>query len=233
MDKTYQSRLELRTSLLKSHPDVVVGVHDPDDPRIRAAVSELYAFVLGTYLPARYPDMFKLHATTLLNEEKATMLENRVTGEVWPVQLSERREVRRGLEILGKVVDEEFLILIPESVSGEDSGSGKKKEEEEEKYVLKAYVVCFPSGFNTKEKLGLRLADIHIPVPGYAEKLEKSMDRFFSKLEVGKFVKRVNWTVTTDSELFAAFGGVHGDDSEAMKQLKVDDLDLDSVCVFP
>jgi hypothetical protein len=38
----------------------------------------------------------------------------------------------------------------------------------------------------------MKLRDIHGPVPGYKEKLEKSMDRFFEKLEVGRVVRRSN-----------------------------------------
>ena len=53
-------------------------------------------------------------------------------------------------------------------------------------------MTCFPNGFDTRLKLGLKLREIHDPVPGYAEKLERSMDRFFERLEVGKVVRRVN-----------------------------------------
>lgn len=75
-------------------------------------------------------------------------------------------------------MDEDILILLPS-----DDGDG---------YSLKGFVNCFPAGFNTKEKLGLKLRDIHTPVPGYKQKLELSMDRFFDRLEVGKVVKRAN-----------------------------------------
>lgn len=221
---------------MKQHPETVIGVLDPSDSNIRAAVAEYYSFMLGTYLPGRYPELFKLHATELVEGSKVHMLENRVTDEVWPVNLP--KDTRRGLEILAKLIDEEVLFLLPDSSSSSSTSSSTEAESEkekgngkkEEKYMLKAYSTCFPSGFNTREKLGLRLANIHGPVPGYSEKIERSMDRFFSRIEVGKYVKRVNWSVTTQTELFAAFGGVHGDESEGMKQLKLDELDLDSVC---
>lgn len=74
--------------------------------------------------------------------------------------------------------DEEFLLLA--------------KGPDEDQYALKGFVLCFPSGFNTKEKFGLSLREIHTPVPGYAEKLALSMDRFFDRLEVGRAVKRSN-----------------------------------------
>ena len=54
-----------------------------------------------------------------------------------------------------------------------------------------AFLCCFPSGFDPSTKLGKVLKDIHAPVPSY-EKIGASMERFFSRLEVGKSVKRVN-----------------------------------------
>jgi hypothetical protein len=197
MDKTYHDRISKRKAMLNQHHDVVVAVNQPPlkDPRIRAAVSELYTFIMGTYLPTRYPTMFQLDS----DSKNETTFENLVTGARWPTNLTEHMPTIRALEIIAQTVDEEFLILLPDT-----SGPGESSP-----YVLQAYATCFPSGFNTREKLGLRLADIHGPVPGYAEKIERSMDKFFSKIEVGRFVKRVNWGVTTETDLFAAFGSVH------------------------
>ncbi|KAF7157886.1 hypothetical protein CNMCM5623_002320 [Aspergillus felis] len=205
MDKTYKERMALRASLLKEYPDVVLGVHDETDPRIRRAVGELYAFIMGTYLPARYPTMFSLSVSA---DHRTTSVKNKVTGKTYPVEIDmdmdQKQAVLKALEILGQTVDEEFLILLPDArAKDEEKGS-------EERYFLAAYTAYFPSGFDTRTKLGLRLAAIHDPVPGYKEKLERSMDRFFARVEVGKVVARVNWSITTKTGLFAAFGGVHG-----------------------
>ncbi|OQD89698.1 hypothetical protein PENANT_c002G06857 [Penicillium antarcticum] len=198
MDKTYKDRLSLRKSILDQHHDIAVAVNDKpqtQDPRTRSAVSELYTFILGKYLPTRYPSMFKLKTTN-----STPIFENLVTGATYPTILCPTTPTIQALEILTQSVDEEFLFLLPE-LSPEDK--------EQPKYILQAYAACFPSGFNTREKLGLRLADIHNPVPGYKEKIERSMDRFFTRIEVGKFVRRVNWSVTIATDLFAAFGGTH------------------------
>ncbi|OGM42158.1 hypothetical protein ABOM_009143 [Aspergillus bombycis] len=233
MDKTYKDRLAIRSSLLQKYPDVVVGVNSETDPRIYAAIRELYVFIVGTYLPTRYPRMFRLTSqpsddNSKTGTETKTLLESMVTGAKIPLHFNESeprsRTGRKELETLGTLVDEEFLILLPESSSTHPSNT----QGESEKYILEAYTTFFPSGFDTRKKLGLRLASIHTPVPGYKEKLERSMDRFFARVEVGQFVQRVNWSVTTDSELFAAFGGVHGDESEGEKALKRAELDVDS-----
>lgn len=227
MDKTYKDRLAIRSSLLQKHPDVVIGINKRTDPRIYAAIRELYLFVVGTYLPTRYPRMFCLTS----QPSGTTILKSLVTGAIIPLDLDESdaasRTGRKELEILGTLVDEEFLILLPEPSSSPNTTTATNSEEPA-KYVLEAYTTFFPSGFDTRKKLGLRLASIHTPVPGYKEKLERSMDRFFARVEVGQFVQRVNWSVTTDSELFAAFGGVHGAEGEGEKALRLRELDVDS-----
>jgi hypothetical protein len=52
----------------------------------------------------------------------------------------------------------------------------------------------------------MKLREIHAPVPGYKEKLERSMDRYFANLPAGKIVKRANWAITTHPDLFAPSG---------------------------
>jgi hypothetical protein len=79
---------------------------------------------------------------------------------------------------MGGLIDDDLLFLMPS-----DDGDS---------VTLRGFVTCCPNGFNTAEKLNLKLRDIHTPVPHYKEKLEKSMDRFFDKIKVGKFVKRAN-----------------------------------------
>ncbi|KAI1935033.1 hypothetical protein LOZ58_000390 [Ophidiomyces ophidiicola] len=232
MDNTYKDRIELRRQLVKDQYGVVLGVNKSkggeEEPRVRAAVAELYAFVMGTYLPTRYPTMFRLLEADLAMG-KTMFVQNQVTREMLPTTLNPGRPTISALETLAKHVDEEMLLLLPRV-----KNSGKKSQDittsstnEVDKYILEAYSTCFPSGFDTRTKLGRQLNEIHQPVPGYKEKLEKSMDRFFHKLEVGKFVKRVNWTMTTGAELFSAFGDVHAVNGEDMKQMNLEELDID------
>ena len=82
MDKNYKDRIEYRRKILQEHHDIVVAVND--QKAIRPAVTELYKFLLGTYLPTRYPDMFKLHQANF-DQGTTFMLENKVTGELPPV----------------------------------------------------------------------------------------------------------------------------------------------------
>ncbi|KAH0832507.1 hypothetical protein AYO21_10680 [Fonsecaea monophora] len=225
MDRNYADRVAYRRKIIAEHGEHVVAVND--DYRIRPAVVELYQFLFGTYLPLRFPRMFKLHETDY-EEGKTFMLENLVTKALFPAKPSPRTSTKMLLETLGRTLDEDFLFLLPEEgdPSMDKKEADNESKEEDTKYVLEAYVCCCPSGFDPREKLGNRLAKIHDPVPGYPQKLEASMDRFFSRLEVGKYVRRVNWSVTTNTELYAAGRGTNhaheGDEVEELEEIDVD-----------
>ncbi|CBF83819.1 heme-dependent oxidative N-demethylase family protein [Aspergillus nidulans FGSC A4] len=240
MDKTYLSRLSLREKLLAEHPDVVRGVNihtqnPTKNEKIREALCEWYAYVMGTYLPERYPTMFRLvdHlGTGNVKSEKMRkmMIESLVTGlkapvdpedlmRFCPTNIEDEDDTARTktqllylLDTLGSWIDEDFLILLPSPVpppSFEDHSS-ESDPELKSQYHLEAYTTYYPAGFDTRKKLSLSLSAIHAPLPGYKQKLSKSMDRFFERLEVGKAVVRVNWSIMPKGTgLFAAFGGLH------------------------
>lgn len=186
MDKTYHPRIQLRRGLIETDEYDVVACN----PKAHDAVFELYHWLTLTYLPRRFTDYFALNARNKYRSQ--TALINNLTREQISLQPP---SALTALKILGTHIDTEFLLLLPNPTTG--------------KYHLEAFINCFPSGFNTRSKLSLPLAAIHIPVPGYAEKLEKSMDRFFANLPTGKIVKRANWSITTNRELFSLAGN-HG-----------------------
>jgi hypothetical protein len=163
MDRNYLSRIALRRQIMRAHPSTVLQAHLASIP----AVNELYTFLFSTYLPQRFPRIFTLSPSSLYN-----------TATRRSIPLLPSQDPIETLSRIGENIDDDFLFLLKA-----DDGDG---------YVLRAFVTCFPSGFDTEKKLGLRLRDIHGPVPGYKEKLEKSMDRFFDRLEVGKMVGRAN-----------------------------------------
>lgn len=168
MDKNYLQRITLRKKIMKEHPETVLAVENIAKP----AIDEFYVWLLGNYLPTRFPLMFTLQS----RKEQGRVLHCEVTGEEFPLDPDDSPMAT--LKILGGLVEDDFLFLLPSA-----DGDG---------YTLKAFVTCFPNGFNTAEKLNLKLRDIHQPVPQYKEKLEKSMDRYFDRLKTGKFVKRAN-----------------------------------------
>lgn len=155
------------------------------------AVRELYTFLFADYLPARFPTMFRLSGKNL---------HNLVTGKTFSTAAPEPLSALRAI---GETVEEDVFLL----------------EETPEGHRAVAFMCCFPSGFDPSQKFGKNLKAIHAPVPSY-EKIGASMERVFTRLEVGKSVKRMNvstvlylrslltkkWSVQTHGELFACEG---------------------------
>ncbi len=71
----------------------------------------------------------------------------------------------------------------------------------EGRYCLTAASLSFPSRWRLAEKLGKPMAVIHQPVPGYAERLESPVNRFFDHLKPDHVVCRFNWTIHDDAAL--------------------------------
>lgn len=167
MDHNYENRVLERRQLMTQHPAIVVGAI----PQGKAAVEELYSFLLSDYLPQRFPTMFSIS-----NDGKN--FHNKVTGASFPV-LPPDGSVE-ALRRLGETIEDDMFLL-----HGTEQG-----------HRSVAYVCCYCSGFDPSLKLDKLLVDIHEPVPSY-DKIGPSMERYFNKLEVGKNVKRVNvsdWT---------------------------------------
>ncbi|GAA5921722.1 hypothetical protein JCM1841_007105 [Sporobolomyces salmonicolor] len=76
-------------------------------------------------------------------------------------------------------------------------------EEEQGHYRLRAGSICTAGSWRLQDKVGLTLDDIHFKgsVPNYAEKYQKSMNRFFSSLREDKLVERNNYFFQVDGGL--------------------------------
>ncbi|OAG08116.1 uncharacterized protein CC84DRAFT_1114332, partial [Paraphaeosphaeria sporulosa] len=203
MDNTYESRIKLRSDLIRENQHDVLAHR----PVVGPAVLEFYTWMLE-YLPSRFPTVYTRTPSGLLNT---------ITNLTLPQNIT---DTEQALSLLGSNVDTDFLFLLPIPATDSDPPPS-----EGTKYHLEGFITCFPSGFSTRSKLGLSLAAIHTPVPGYATKLQKSMDRFFAALPVGRIVKRHNWTINTRPDLFVTSGThIHSDDelTEADAQEEVD-----------
>ncbi|QDS75647.1 hypothetical protein FKW77_007020 [Venturia effusa] len=204
IDKTYLTRIKDRRSLIETRCGDVVGCN----PVAKDAVYELYTWIFTIYLPRRFPTMFALVVTE--KGGSGGYLLNRVTDE--RIDTTPAPDPVDSLKTLGRHIDNEFLILLPTSsptapaspkrIQPIQPTQSQSPQSEEESYHLHAFTLCYPSGFNTVQKLGLPLSAIHAPVPGYSIKIQKSMDRFFASLPFGKIVKRANWSVQLDDAYF-------------------------------
>jgi hypothetical protein len=69
-------------------------------------------------------------------------------------------------------------------------------------YALTGAILCFPSHWHLRQKLGRPMAEIHAPVPGFAARLGGPADRFLASLQPERPVWRANWTLVESPELF-------------------------------
>ncbi|KAK7950874.1 uncharacterized protein PG986_006602 [Apiospora aurea] len=177
MDSNYFSRIQLRQDLIRDHADHVVG----SLPSGADAVRETYTY-LQDFLLSRYPTLFS-------REAEKGLFRNHVTQRSLPRELPADEDPVAALKLMGAMVEDDLFLLraTPEG------------------HLCVAFLCCFPSGFDPAEKLGKVLKDIHGPVPSY-NKIGASMERFFSRLEVGKSVVRNNWSINTAPELYNVSG---------------------------
>ncbi|KAF3762823.1 hypothetical protein M406DRAFT_46873 [Cryphonectria parasitica EP155] len=198
MDRNYKDRVAERRQLIALHPSVVVGAV----PQGKDAVQELYSYLMSDYLPHKYPTMFTVDKTR-------GVFHNQITTASY--QLSPPDNPVEALKILGETVEDDMFLL----------------HETEQGHRSVAYVCCYCSGFDPSQKLDKLLVEIHEPVPSY-HRIGPSMERYFSRLEVGKNVKRINWSVVDTPILFnCSTNHVHESDIESV--IHDEDIDIEKV----
>lgn len=67
-------------------------------------------------------------------------------------------------------------------------------------YRLIGGVVCFPSSWALKDKVGRPIRDVHAPVPGLNDALGRQIDTFLAKLAPEQPWRRENWSLRRDAE---------------------------------
>ncbi|KAI0968228.1 alpha-1,2-mannosyltransferase [Xylaria arbuscula] len=148
-------------------------------PGSELACKELMEMAIQ-FICARYPQYFAL-------SEDKIWLENKILGTRANI-----REKHPLLVILDHV-PEDFAITLRDPDTGY--------------YVFRAGIICSAVGWSLGIKIGLRLDEIHQPVPDYKEKMKFSMDRFFSKMPTNKPIQRGSWDLEVDKPLFMPPGG--------------------------
>ncbi|MBV9527081.1 MAG: DUF3445 domain-containing protein [Acidisphaera sp.] len=135
--------------------------------------------LLGEHLPRRFPALFRRRGDTL---------DNAATAERWNLAQTDLHP----LDLAGRLVQEDLCVM--------QAGP--------EGYRLTAASLCFPTRWRLAEKIGKPMQGIHAPVPLYAERLARPVDRFFDHLRAERPVARVNFSLLTDPALFQPAG--HG-----------------------
>ncbi|KAF2156498.1 putative HRQ family protein 2 [Myriangium duriaei CBS 260.36] len=187
IDCDYLERIALRKKIIQNHSHVVHG-HIPSG---KESVKELYAYLVVHYLPNRYPTMFRLSTD-------GKSFHNLAMKQTLPTDVP--ADTLEALRNLGITVEEDLFLL----------------QQTPEGHQCVAIMCCFPSGWNPASKLGSHMGQIHNHVPSY-DKIGPSIERTFAKLEVGRSIRRTNWTVQTHSELFNVKGN-HAAKDEYVEQ---------------
>jgi hypothetical protein len=111
-------------------------------------------------------------------------IRNHLTGEVWGLGSVD------ALELAGRLVQEDLCLI-------QNSDLGP---------IFTAAVLCFPSRWRLMDKIGKPLSAVHGPVPLYADRLARPVDRFMQHLKPGHIASRLNWSLLDDPTLFQPGG---------------------------
>ena len=151
---------------MRDHPNEAIGTNEIVNPAIR----ELYEEIM-CLLPRRFPTIF---------QADGSKLRNLVTNSIYSLGADCLDHVTM-LRNLGENVEEDFYFMCPD---------------DEDDLRLQGYIACFPGGFLSPSRLGQSLREIHQPVPSYEKRLGNGADRYLKKLEPGKFINRMNVSLT-------------------------------------
>jgi dimethylamine monooxygenase subunit A len=130
---------------------------------------------LTAYLLSNFPDVYRLNRSAI---EIAPL--NRI------IELSDPDVPP--LMTAAKLVQEDLVIM----------------RKGEAGWRLAAASLSFPSSWSLREKFGRPMHEIHAPVPGFGAGTRNAglIERMFDNLQPGNPVKRFNWSIYTDGELY-------------------------------
>ena len=132
---------------------------------------------LCSYLPQRYPSMFRATETGMANL---------LTGETF--NIVERPLSEDPVQMSARLIQDDLAIMI----EGEDG-----------QYYLLAGAILLAGFWRLSDKFGMPLSEIHTSgdVPQFREKLEKGMMNFFRRVKPENPVLRNNYFIQVDDEL--------------------------------
>ena len=134
------------------------------------------------FLCARYPRYFSL-------DTNSKILRNGILDTETDLKTTEP------LHVLLHNVPEDFAIMIRDPETGT--------------YSFRAGVIMSSLGWDLGSKIGLKLHEIHAPIPEYPEKMQFSMDRYFAKKPTDKAIQRGSWGFEIDQPLYMPPGDPH------------------------
>ncbi|KAM3122256.1 hypothetical protein CJJ07_001571 [Candidozyma auris] len=177
-----------------------------ESPEADLAIREFYDTVLK-YMCSKFPMYFKKDEKNILNT---------ITGERLPLSGRANHSRTELLEALTRTIQEDFIILLKDP--------SRKDEKYGDEYFFKGGVFAFAAGFDPINKFDKPLTSIHAPIPGYEEKLKKSMNRYFDRLAPCEIVLRSNFSIQTHEKFYVDDDnkGYHKDYLQPEKEFNFD-----------
>lgn len=167
--------VQLGAYLAQKH--ALLATHKDDifraEPETLAAQQEVLD-LLAVYLPERYPQLYAMGADGL-----------EVAGAA-PVALHDNEAVP--LIRAGLLVQDDLVIM-----RRGDNG-----------WRIAAAFVAFPSSWSLEEKFGRLMDEVHADVPDFqgGSRNAELINRMFDRLTADRAVKRMNWSVNWNDQLF-------------------------------
>ena len=90
-----------------------------------------------------------------------------------------------------QLIPEDVLLLLP---------AASKTEPD---WYLQGGLLAFPGHWQLGEKMGKTLAELHSPVPEFAQRLARPVNRFLTRMQEATPSWRQNWSLQTDDRLYA------------------------------
>jgi dimethylamine monooxygenase subunit A len=145
-----------------------------EEPGTRESQQEILD-ALTAYLPSTFPDIYHSAGSTI-----------QIVSAGRSVELSQ--PAAPPLLTAAKLVQEDLVIM-----RKGDAG-----------WRLAAASLSFPSSWSLREKFGKPMHEIHAPVPGFSAGTRNAglIERMFDNLQPANPVKRFNWSIYSDGELY-------------------------------
>ncbi|KAK2612264.1 hypothetical protein QQS21_001690 [Conoideocrella luteorostrata] len=174
--------IELDNQFPKFHADKAARIEERGDKCVKThpdaipAATELLE-ELASYLPARYPSMFK---------RTSVGIDNLWSGESFNILERPLRE--DPMATCARLVQDDLALLL---------------EQPDGTYRLLAGCILLAGFWRLSDKFGMSLSDIHTSgdVPHFQEKLEKGMTKFFQRLKSHTIYSRNNYFIQVDDSL--------------------------------
>ncbi|PWZ03478.1 hypothetical protein BCV70DRAFT_214892 [Testicularia cyperi] len=188
-DHNYLHDLDYKRDLIERQGKVVVDVMH--HPTAVEGCGELLQEV-ADWLVSRFPNAF-------IWTEKDKVVLNTLTAE--PVRLVDQGGAfKTGVEALktiSRLVQDDFLLALPSNAPAHPSADSQE-------WLCVGGLVAFPGFYLLSEKIGRTLHATHAPVPGFNEKLLKSVQRSLTRLSPSTPIERTSWELVDSEDLFWA-----------------------------